>query len=65
MLNNTCSFTCKSLGVVVVVSEVKLEVSGEVSKLIKSSKSAPWQQPTGAGLTMMMTITRYNETNLM
>ena len=37
MLNGTCDFTCKSLGVAVAVTEIKFEVSGVGSKLIESS----------------------------
>ena len=38
MLKIACTFTCKSLGVVVVASELKLQVSGEVSNSIVWSK---------------------------
>ena len=48
MLNVICNFTCKSLGVAVVVTEFKLEVSDEVSNSIKSLNHGNNQPTRGA-----------------
>ena len=68
MLNIVCNFTRKSLGVAVVVSEVKLEVSREGSKSIKRFKRFKLgQQPTREVCTysLTMTISRYDDDIMM
>ena len=51
-------------GFAVFVSEFKLEVSGVGSKSIKSSKHGKNQGTKGALISLTMTITRYDQTNV-
>ena len=63
MLNGTCDFTCKSLGVAVVVTEFKFEVSGEGSNSIENSNRTGRGNNQPYGVNSTMTLTRYDNDN--